>query len=106
METSFLFRDVQAKKKSSRGRFSLRKLLHLGKNKDSKDLTTRQRNTLPPAPKPKLEIIHPNDLNGARVEVVPPLRTSKSRRTSSSASSSSGEQRVRGFWFIFLPKDQ
>lgn len=52
-----------------------------------------------PAPiprlKPKPEIIHPLDLTGARVEVVPPHTPHrKSRRSSSSASSSSGEHRV------------
>ncbi|KAL0269910.1 UNVERIFIED_CONTAM: hypothetical protein PYX00_007490 [Menopon gallinae] len=86
--------EVQSKKKSSRGRFSLRKLLHLGKSKGiTKEPPERNRSLLPPISKPKLEIIHPSEFNGARVEVLPPARTSKSRRSSSSASSSSGEQK-------------
>ncbi|KAK6635649.1 hypothetical protein RUM44_000903 [Polyplax serrata] len=86
--------DSQTKKKPSRGKFFLHKLLHLGKLKEaSKELSPRQKNVAPSVPKPKIEIIHPSDLNGARVEVVPPARTFKSRRTSSSASSSSGEHR-------------
>lgn len=86
---------MQSKKKLSKGRFLLQKLLHIRKPKDTcKEFSPRQKISIPSTLKQKLEIIHPSDLNGSRVEVVPPVRTFKGRRTSSSASSSSGEQRV------------
>jgi hypothetical protein len=66
------------KKKSSHGRarFSLRKFLRFGGSKEDKTVSSmevqKQEEIVPtlPVPRPRLEIIHPSELNGCNVEVV------------------------------------
>jgi hypothetical protein len=68
----------QEKKKSSHGRarFSLRKFLRFGGCKEDKSVSSvevqKQEDVVPnlPVPRPRLEIIHPSELNGSNVEVV------------------------------------
>lgn len=68
--------DRLEEKKKSRSRFSLKKFLRMGSKKDV-DMTTMGSSSpkideIPttPQPKPRLEIIHPLELDGADVEVV------------------------------------
>ncbi|PSN47608.1 hypothetical protein C0J52_04559 [Blattella germanica] len=61
------------KKKSSSGkaRFSLRKLLRLGASREEKIGSCEVSQTEEvPIPRPRLEIIHPSELNGSNVEVL------------------------------------
>ncbi|KAJ9579553.1 hypothetical protein L9F63_004738 [Diploptera punctata] len=59
------------KKKAStgKGRFSLRKFLRFGGSKEDKTADQVTVEELP-VPRPRLEIIHPSELNGSNVEVV------------------------------------
>jgi hypothetical protein len=96
----------QEKKKSSHGRarFSLRKFLRFGGSKEDKTVGSVevQKNedvgSNLPVPRPRLEIIHPSELNGSNVEV---LRGDSScvrkhlEDSSSSASSCSENNKVR-----------
>ncbi|KAJ8686935.1 hypothetical protein QAD02_022729 [Eretmocerus hayati] len=58
-------------KKKHRSKFSLKKFLRMGSRKDV-DMTCMRCDEIPstPQPKPKLEIIHPLELDGAAVQVV------------------------------------
>lgn len=67
----------EKKKEKHRGRFSLKKFLRMGSSKDlpkvpmdSIVLKTEEPNNGAPQPKPRLVIVHPSELNGAKVEVV------------------------------------
>lgn len=62
------------KKDKSKGRFSLKKLLRMGSNKDlpktfNDSIKNEEVDGLP-SPKPRLVIVHPSELNGSKVEVV------------------------------------
>ncbi|XP_033209949.1 uncharacterized protein LOC117168421 isoform X2 [Belonocnema kinseyi] len=62
-------------KKKSRSRFSLKKFLRMGSRKDvdmTCGSTSSRMNEIPstPQPKPRLEIIHPLELDGAAVQVL------------------------------------
>ncbi|XP_066582439.1 serine-rich adhesin for platelets isoform X2 [Prorops nasuta] len=68
--------DTREEKKRGRPRFSLKRFLRMGSRKDV-DMTCGHNNSakadeIPstPQPKPRLEIIHPLELDGAAVEVV------------------------------------
>ena len=73
---SLIAPDKVEEKKKSRPRFSLKRLLRMGSRKDV-DMTTggglsSRHDDIPttPQPKPRLEIIHPLELDGAAVEVL------------------------------------
>jgi hypothetical protein len=94
------------KKKSSHGRarFSLRKFLRFGGSKEEKTVGNvemqRTEDVGPnlPVPRPRLEIIHPSELNGSNVEVLRGDSSSVRQRledSSSSASSCSENNKVR-----------
>ncbi|XP_050304024.1 titin [Anthonomus grandis grandis] len=61
-------------KRKPKGRFSLRKFLRMGSSKDLPRLPNESpcaEDTVDiPRPKPRLVIVHPSELNGAKVEVV------------------------------------
>ncbi|KAL3277207.1 hypothetical protein HHI36_012557 [Cryptolaemus montrouzieri] len=65
--------DIKRKEKI-KGKFSLKKFLRMGSNKDLSKLPleTCKFNELDyaPMPKPRLVIVHPSELNGSKVEVV------------------------------------
>lgn len=67
--------EVREEKKRGRSRFSLKRFLRMGSRKDV-DMVGHSSNArideIPttPQPKPRLEIIHPLELDGAAVEVV------------------------------------
>lgn len=96
----------QDKKKPShgRGRFSLRKFLRFGVSKEDKTVSSaaveRREDVRPslPVPRPRLEIIHPSELNGCNVEVVRGDARNVRQHledSSSTASSSSENNKVR-----------
>lgn len=96
----------QEKRKQShgRGRFSLRKFLRFGVSKEDKTASSvaveRREDVGPsvPVPRPRLEIIHPSELNGCNVEVVRGDARNVRQHledTSSTASSSSENNKVR-----------
>jgi len=96
----------QEKRKSShgRGRFSLRKFLRFGVSKEDKTVSSvaveRREDVGPslPVPRPRLEIIHPSELNGCNVEVVRGDARNVRQHledSSSTASSSSENNKVR-----------
>ncbi|XP_044263078.1 uncharacterized protein LOC123010332 isoform X1 [Tribolium madens] len=61
--------SLASEDKRKKGRFSLKKFLRRGSSKV--DLKGGEELDGPPLPKPRLVIVHPSELNGARVEVVP-----------------------------------
>lgn len=96
----------QEKRKPShgRGRFSLRKFLRFGISKEDKAVSSmaaeRHEDVGPslPVPRPRLEIIHPSELNGCNVEVVRGDARNVRQHiedSSSTASSSSENNKVR-----------
>lgn len=96
----------QEKRKPShgRGRFSLRKFLRFGVSKEDKTVSSvaaeRREDVGPslPVPRPRLEIIHPSELNGCNVEVVRGDARNVRQHledSSSTASSSSENNKVR-----------
>lgn len=98
--------ESEKKKSGGRGRFSLRKFLRLGHSKDGDksngSATTRSEEVLSAAAiKPRLEIIHPFDLNGAAVEVVR-ADGKPHGEDSSSTSSVSSENKVKLFTNLIL----
>ncbi|KRT85185.1 hypothetical protein AMK59_498 [Oryctes borbonicus] len=64
----------EEKKKEKRGRFSLKKFLRMGSSKDlpktNNEVSKSEEPESIPQPKPRLVIVHPLELNGAKVEVV------------------------------------
>ncbi|RZC32961.1 uncharacterized protein BDFB_008575, partial [Asbolus verrucosus] len=65
----------EKRKEKSKGRFSLKKFLRMGSSKDGQKIPAEAFKAddgldTPPLPKPRLVIVHPSELNGARVEVV------------------------------------
>lgn len=68
--------EVREEKKRGRSRFSLKRFLRMGSRKDVDMISGHASNArideIPstPQPKPRLEIIHPLELDGAAVEVV------------------------------------
>ncbi|GJQ86222.1 hypothetical protein Trydic_g8923 [Trypoxylus dichotomus] len=65
---------TEEKKKEKRGRFSLKKFLRMGSSKDlpktTNEIAKSEEAEPIPQPKPRLVIVHPLELNGAKVEVV------------------------------------
>ncbi|KAK9737181.1 hypothetical protein QE152_g10884 [Popillia japonica] len=66
---------TEEKKKEKRGKFSLKKFLRMGSSKDLPKPTTNEvikpdEIEVIPQPKPRLVIVHPLELNGAKVEVL------------------------------------
>lgn len=66
--------NPEEKKKDKRGRFSLKKFLRMGSKSDlpkiPPDITKTEEVDSPTSSKPRLIIVHPLELNGAKVEVV------------------------------------
>ncbi|KAJ8928386.1 hypothetical protein NQ314_019051 [Rhamnusium bicolor] len=67
----------EKRKEKNKGRFSLKKFLRMGSSKDLPKITsenatlkTEECGEGAPQPKPRLVIVHPSELNGAKVEVV------------------------------------
>lgn len=62
------------RKEKNKARFSLKKFLRMGSNKDisklTPELTVKQEDDYKLQTKPRLVIVHPSELNGAKVEVV------------------------------------
>ncbi|XP_068086010.1 uncharacterized protein [Anabrus simplex] len=81
--------------KKRRARFSLRRFLRLGHSKDDERL--RAESDIPvivPLPRPRLEIIHPSDLNGVAVEVVGCKSNVEDTVSTSSGSTDSKETEI------------
>ncbi|KAK9887198.1 hypothetical protein WA026_021040 [Henosepilachna vigintioctopunctata] len=66
--------DDGKRKEKTKGKFSLKKFLRMGSNKDLSKLPIETYKfdeiDSAPLPKPRLVIVHPSELNGAKVEVV------------------------------------
>ncbi|KAJ3641762.1 hypothetical protein Zmor_028241 [Zophobas morio] len=62
----------EKRKEKTKGRFSLKRFLRMGSSKEGPKVDSLKYEELegPPLPKPRLVIVHPSELNGARVEVV------------------------------------
>jgi hypothetical protein len=73
VSTDSLATCEEKRKEKTKGRFSLKKFLRMGSSKESHKLVqdcVKFDDDGPPLPKPRLVIVHPSELNGARVEVV------------------------------------
>lgn len=66
--------DDSKRKEKTKGKFSLKKFLRMGSTKDLTKLPVEtcrfDELDVAPTPKPRLVIVHPSELNGAKVEVV------------------------------------
>ncbi|KAG7190663.1 hypothetical protein KM043_006741 [Ampulex compressa] len=90
--------EVREEKKRGRSRFSLKRFLRMGSRKDV-DMTighASRMDDIPctPQPKPRLEIIHPLELDGAAVEVLGNDRVSRISEDQTDSCSSRNDGRA------------